>query len=226
MNSTRLSRQSLCRLRRAVTLSISLSLLVAGSLTSQAFAATAEPEVAHWGYINPTGKLVIEPKYPMVCQFSNNRAAVLTGDGFGSDSLRVKADIYEARGGQWSYIDKSGKMVIDSSFDGAGLFNQELAPVAVGFKQGVSQPDRWGFINSAGKLAIKPQFNAVHALSEDSVAVQFGTWKNIGEGMRSWVVGKWGFINKSGKTVIKPEYTGIGEFHEQLAPVLVPPKAL
>ena len=177
-----------------------------------------------WGFIDRTGAFKIEPNFASTGDFANNRAAVLISDGFGSYTFKNGIDTYEVRGGQWSYIDKSGQIVIDSLFDGAGLFCQELAPAAVGIKQGMNKPDKWGFINTDGKLAITPQFNAVHAASENCAAVQYGTWKNIGRAQRSWIAGKWGYITLRGKRLIAPQFDGADRFSEGLASVLIKDK--
>lgn len=173
-----------------------------------------------WGFIDRTGTWKIEPKFQTACRFSDSRAAVMTGDGFGSYQFKVSDDRYEVRGAHWSYIDKSGQRVIDSEFEAAGLFSQNVAPVALGFKQGINRPDRWGFLNTEGKLLIKPQFQDVHAPPEDVAAVQFGSWQNIGKGYRSWKPGKWGYIKLSGKTLIPPQFDAADRFSEGLASVL------
>lgn len=181
--------------------------------------APASQSSLKWGFIDRTGTWKIEPKFQTACRFSDNRAAVMTGDGFGSYQFKVSEDRYEVRGAHWSYIDKSGKTVIDSQFEAAGLFSQNLAPVALGYKQGINRPDRWGFLNSEGKLIIKPQFHDVHAPSQDVAAVQFGTWQNIGKGYRSWIPGKWGYIKLTGKTLIPPQFDAADRFSEGLASV-------
>lgn len=186
--------------------------------------APAAIDTLRWGFIDKSGHFKIEPNFKSAQPFADKRAAVLFGDGSNSYTFHMSEDTYDVRGGQWNYIDKEGKIVIDSRFDAAGLFSQGLAPAAVGRNQGTSQPDKWGFINAAGYLSIKPQFNAVHAPSEDCAAVQFGTWKKIGGGHHSWIPGKWGYINLKGKTLIKPQYQGADRFSEGLASVLIDEK--
>lgn len=183
--------------------------------------AGAAKDYVHWGFIDKTGAWKIEPRFASACQFANDRAAVLSGDGFGAFNMRISEDLYQARGGFFSYIDKDGKVVIDSLFQGAGLFEQGLAPASVGINQGVNKPDSWGFIKPDGKFAIKPQFNAVHAPSEGCAAVQFGNWKNIGQGIRSWVPGKWGYINLSGKKIINGQFDRADRFSSGFAGVLL-----
>jgi len=66
-----------------------------------------------WGYIDKTGKTVIEP------QFDDAR-------NFQEELARVKINK------KWGYIDKTGKMVIEPQFDRAFGFSEGLANV--GFK--------------------------------------------------------------------------------------------
>lgn len=175
----------------------------------------------NWGFIDKSGKWVIEPQFQVACRFSGDRAAVLHNDGTGMLSLHVGDDIYNAQGGHWNYIDKTGKVVIDSLFEGSGLFADGIAPVAMGVNQGVMLPDKWGFINKKGMLAIKPQFANVHAPSEGLIAVRTGQWKKIGHGVRTWSAGKWGYVNTKGKLVVQSQFDGADPFSEGLAGVQV-----
>jgi hypothetical protein len=59
-----------------------------------------------WGFINPTGNLVINPIYKEVGIFSNGLASVKY------NSL-------------WGFIDKTGKYVIDPQYDWAGDFSED-----------------------------------------------------------------------------------------------------
>jgi hypothetical protein len=51
------------------------------------------------------------------------------------------------------YIDKEGKIIINSQFDDAYGFHKGLAAVKVG--------ERWGFIDKKGMMVINPQFDNV-----------------------------------------------------------------
>lgn len=72
-----------------------------------------------WGYIDKTGKFVIEPQFEQADSFSQGLAVVKTGN-------------------KWGYIDRTGKFVIEPKFDEARSFSQELAAVRVG--------SQWGYI--------------------------------------------------------------------------------
>jgi len=183
--------------------------------------AAARDEHDKWGYVDKQGNWAIKPQFQTACRFSGDRAAVLHNDHTGMLSIHVGDDIYTAHGGHWNYIDKSGKVVIDSLFEASGLFADGIAPVAMGANQGVAVPDKWGFVNTKGTLAIKPQFANVHAPSEGLVAVQTGQWKKLGHGYRTWTADKWGYINTKGKQVVKSQFDGADQFSEGMAGVLI-----
>lgn len=54
-------------------------------------------------------------------------------------------------GGNWGYIDKTGKIIINLQFDGAWSFSEGLALVEIGKRQ--------GYIDKTGKFIINPQFS-------------------------------------------------------------------
>lgn len=135
---------------------------------------------------------------------------------------------------RYAFIDKTGKVVIDSGFKMIGEFSDELAPVVFNNKVGyidktgkvVIEPrfdwagkfyhgyamaeldGKRGFINKSGKIIIEPQFNDISLFDDfpdDLVPVELGR--------------KWGFSDKNGKMVIEPQFDDAGNFFDNLAPV-------
>ena len=96
----------------------------------------------HAGYINQTGKVVIEPQFAHVHSFSEGLAA---------------AEVSQNGALKWGYIDKTGAWVIQPQFDGASFFSEGLAPVATGS----GDSTRWSFIDKTGKVAIALPQNQV-----------------------------------------------------------------
>ena len=84
-----------------------------------------------YGYIDKTGKMVIEPEFEEARHFSEGLA-------------RVKVN------GKWGYINESGKIVIKPQFENAREFSEGLARIRLNKK--------WGYIDKSGKLVIEPQF--------------------------------------------------------------------
>jgi hypothetical protein len=100
-----------------------------------------------WGYIDPTGKYVINPQFDRAEYFSERLARVEFGSKAG-------------------FVDKSGKYVINPQFDGALNFAAGMAPVRMG--------DRWGYIDKGGKYVIDPQFDFAFCFADGLAVVEFG----------------------------------------------------
>ena len=104
-----------------------------------------------WGYIDKSGKMVINPQYASAKSFSEGLAAVYIED-------------------KWGYIDKTGKMVINPQYDDAEIFSTGLAAVKVG--------EKWGYIDKTGKMVIKPQFDGAYPFNSGRAEVRIGDWES------------------------------------------------
>lgn len=106
-----------------------------------------------WGYIDRTGRMVIELQSDKAGQFSEGLAAV-----------RVN--------GKLGYIDHTGQMVIASQFDDAYGFSEGMAAVRVSGKL--------GYIDRTGLMAIASQFDDAYGFSEGLALVRInGKWGYI-----------------------------------------------
>jgi hypothetical protein len=83
------------------------------------------------GYIDKSGRLVIQMATDALANFHEGRAAFY-------------------RDGKWDYIDRQGKVAIRPQYQFAMDFSQARAPVKLG--------TLWGYIDEHGQLAIEPQF--------------------------------------------------------------------
>lgn len=100
-------------------------------------------------------------------------------------------------GRKWGLLDKTGKSVIEPTFDSARKFNEGPAAVKVGKK--------WGFVDQTGKLAINTQFDDAGDFSA---------------GLAPALTGKqWGYIDKTGAVKITPQFAQARKFSEDLAAV-------
>lgn len=177
-----------------------------------------------YGFIDNSGKMVIEPKFLYATRFIEDLALVIdekkkTGfidrqgkyvieskydggvpfsEGYATVRVRDKAGV----------IDKSGKVVIEPAFDRIGRFHDGLAPaVVVREHNGVKAKDG-GYLNTSGKFAIHPQFDPNLTPFTEGVA-----------GVRK--LGQlWSFIDRNEKPVIKPGYFQVGQFSEGMAAVM------
>ena len=147
---------------------------------------------SRWGFIDRTGKVVVETEYSQVDDFSEGMAAVKVG---GTHSI----------GGKYGFIDRTGRMVIAPRFEKAKHFREGRAAVLLDGK--------WGFINREGKICVAPRYEWVWDFSEGLAA--FREEK------------KCGFVNRQGEVVIEPTYHSVWHgFREGLAPVAVAQKAV
>lgn len=178
------------------------------------------------GFIDRTGKIVIEPQWGGANNFSEGLAVVATYEG----------------GYREGFIDENGKVVIPLQYVMARDFSEGLAAVGFGkFGLHNSGDHKTGFIDKTGKLVIKPNFRDALNFSEGLAVVfdngkygfidktgkvviplQFDDAWSFSEGLACVKIGeKFGFIDKTGKVVIKPKFSLPGVFKEGLACVTI-----
>lgn len=92
-----------------------------------------------YGYIDTTGRYVINPQFDEAGDFHKGLALVKFG-------------------GKWGYIDTKGCYVINPQFDDAEDFNEGLAAVELG--------DKWGYIDTTGRYVVNPQFDDADCFQE------------------------------------------------------------
>ena len=151
-----------------------------------------------FGFIDKTGKVVIEPTYSLPSVFSEGLASVTVG---GKASLSYGAYYIEDTGRPF-FIDKSGKVAIKFEKDviGAKAFSEGLAAIEVR-----KDPDNTltGFIDKTGKFVIQPKHNDVDSFS-DGLA-QF------------YLDGDWAYMNKKGEIVFSTKFDLADDFEKGLA---------
>lgn len=113
---------------------------------SEGLAATALDD--KFGYIDKTGKFLIQPQFDYALPFSGGRALVVVGEKIG-------------------FIDKAGSFVVKPQFVNARSFVEGLACVAV-------EQHKWGYIDLSGSFVIPPNYYYAHSFSEGMAQVQVG----------------------------------------------------
>lgn len=93
------------------------------------------------GFMDASGRIVIDAVYTKVYPFSDGLAAVA------DDSHR------------WGYINERGEIVIAPRFAMPGFFVEGLAPAREEFNS------PWGYIDRGGNWVIKPRFNLAEAFA-------------------------------------------------------------
>jgi len=163
-----------------------------------------------YGFIDSTGKIVVEPQFDRVCSLCNGFAGVEINNKVGfvnkygqivvEPQFTHKVDeFYEGLAcvqvdEKYGYIDTTGKMVIEPQFEDAYNFSDGLAKVRT--------YDKSGYVNTIGKMVIETQFET-YCFSDGLSLVR--------------VDGKWGFINTQGEMVIEPQYDFAEDFKNGFA---------
>ena len=144
------------------------------ALFSEGLAVASKGE--KYGYVDKTGKFLIEPRFA-------------DADNFKEGLARVKLE--ETPEAKYGFVDKTGKMVIEPRFTEAESFSEGLAAVDFG--------DKYGYIDKTGKVVITPQFDKAFSFSE-------GLAKVVMFDSSGGFINKAGFIDTTGKFVISPRF--------------------
>ncbi len=113
------------------------------------------------GYIDRTGRIVVEPQFDIAYYFSEGLGLIATASKRDVDGQVVKIPQ------KWGVINALGKVVVQPQFRSTGcVFSEGL--LCHGTEQGV------GFINRTGKLVIESGFSQAKDFSEGLAAVKLG----------------------------------------------------
>lgn len=179
-----------------------------------AFSMVNEEGDEKWGFVDKIGKVVINPQFKSVSNFSDGLCGVRNDDG------------------KWGFINKEGTITINYQFDGANDFNNGKCIVTSSSKDGVidkegkyiinpqfanmkidgdiflvNQDGKWGWCDKDGKLIINPQFGEAYPFNGiDITSVQSGK--------------SYGYIDKEGKILINPQFDAALPFNGKLALVV------
>ena len=130
------------------------------------------------GYIDRSGRMVVEPQWDDAEPFAGGLAAVGT--------RHVEADGGVSRTvSRQGWIDRTGRVVIPLTWDDAGDFVEGRARV----KQG----ERWGYVDRTGAVIVKPEYDDAAPFSEGLAAVKRDD--------------RTGFIDPSGAVVVPFKFT-------------------
>ncbi|MEO0132353.1 MAG: WG repeat-containing protein [candidate division WOR-3 bacterium] len=169
-----------------------------------------------YGFIDQTGKLVIDCIYEDVHSFQNGLARVM-------------------KNGKWGIINTNNKWVVKPEYDFIGAFSESLALFQ---KNG-----RYGYMNMKGEVVIKPIFLDGQYFSEGLARVKtedaqgysyidkkgnivFSLPPHVGDarafssGLARICIGRrYGYIDKTGKIVIPVQFQLAQDFQDGLARV-------
>lgn len=191
---------------RSVLATVACIAVLAGCARNVDSGVVVEDTADKWGFIDHSGKFVIDPVFERVISFSEGLAGV-------DQSAR------------WGFIDTKGKFVIERQYE-------EVRPFSFGYA-GVKAGGKWGVINNKGQQIIP--FDKYEAIGEAGflenndaskdymvAAKKEGKWGFIG--LQKEDAKK--FLNvDTNKVIINFSYLEAGKFSDGLAPVKANVKA-
>jgi hypothetical protein len=158
------------------------------------------------GYIDPTGKVVIPPKFLDTPELRG-------AEDFSEGLAAFGVDIQEKT--LYGYLNKTGKVVIAAQFAGPGKFVDGIALVATYQNLQKDESMRYVFINKQGKI-----------LFENPKTFTANDHSVFSEGFAPVMVGEnWGFIDRQGQLVIPPLFASAYQdtkFSAGLVPIQAP----
>jgi hypothetical protein len=166
---------------------------------------------SRWGFVDRKGKVVIEPRFFSVDDFSEGLCAVLDSTG------------------KYGYINRKGEYAIASQFDRAMEFRKGLAVVEL--------DDKYGAVDKSGKYVINPQFKSMTADGELFLIIQDGktgwcdakgkyvinpqfrdAYPFCGSSIAAVRSGdNWGYVDKKGSFAINPQFSEAFPFSGNVA---------
>ncbi len=152
--------------------------------------------------------------------------------------------VKQSSDGDWQYVDKTGKVVINPQFSEASIFRDGIALVKTSSKE-INENPQWGFIKEDGQFAFNTKYLRATVFSEDLAFVvapngaptaintdgeikftlqnaeHARVFKN---GMAAFSENdstgeKWGFVGTDGTVKINPQFREVGFFNDGLCPV-------
>ncbi len=183
-----------------------------------------------WGYIDESGKFIVEPKFWWAYSFSEGFACVLLpeeGAGYGfidrtgrllikglrTDSVFRDGLAPVSLGRKWGYLGRDMKVAIPPQFDLAQPFSEGMA--------GIEVAKKWGYIDKEGRIVIPPKYDIAMSFSDGLGRVKTFLERRpypageVGmEGQTAYDVYLWGFIDQRGVEIIPPKFLNVTSFSE------------
>jgi hypothetical protein len=191
-----------------------------------------------WGFVNASGRMVVQPRFDKVRRFSEGLALIWIGKKAG-------------------YVDRTGKLVIEPQFDTPrDMEMRKGGPPRDPFAQFyfvegravVLQGDKYGYVDRTGKLVIPARFKDAQPFAAGwaSVTLEDGSCgfvdrqgkfaaarpqqgqpgsveqpdQQLPKGLLKFSADrKWGFKDLSGKVVVEPQFDYAGSTCEGLTMV-------
>jgi hypothetical protein len=174
-----------------------------------------------WGYIDPDGNVIVEPRFEGAWRFSNDLALVKSGGRFGFIERDGRyaieprfEDAWHFSGGlapvvldsTWAFVDREGRVIEDTlySIEPSTLVENQYDHSMLDL---VSVDGRYGFAAADGRPVIDPTFESAWHFSSGLARVKSD--------------GMWGYIDREGTVVVEPRFDLAWDFEHGVAMVEV-----
>lgn len=192
-----------------------------------------------WGFISEDGKYAITANYKYATIFSDDLAWVVS-ENAAPTAINNKGDIkvtlqdaetvnvfkeglaafsvIDSSGMKWGFVDKEGKVKINSQFSNTGNFSNGKCAVE-------NSDGKWGYIDKEGKMLINYQFEKANEFVDGKAVVFSGRKAGLIDESGKYLInpqfsdmiddgdkylieqdGKWGWCDKEGKITINPQF--------------------
>jgi serine/threonine-protein kinase len=187
------------------------------NLFSEGFLIIKDNDTYKYGFIDASGKKIVDCIYDDAEQFHEGLAKVSKGQKIGyintKGELQIPLqfdsaqDFHEGmalvtKDQSSGFIDKNGNLLFNFTADRINNFSEGLAMF--------EKNNKYGYINTKGEVVIKPQFVFAYDFHDGLAAVTLTSYP--GECNNDY-----GYINQKGEMVIKPQYVIPGDFNKGLA---------
>lgn len=195
------------------------------------------PDSQLYGFIDTTGRVVIEPRFDSVGQFDQGVALVVVGGEtllidkngktlFSTASIvRPKKIPTVQEEALNSYLDEretmaNGQPLNPADYQPRHSFHGELAVITTADRQS-------GLIDRSGKVAVQPRYDSVIANTADGVIGYNSAGDRqmeLSHGLCAFIVSKgqlWGVLDSAGKELFAPKFKRILSYQNDHAAVMV-----
>ncbi len=187
------------QIAKHLSIAVVLSLIVF-TLSACFAGSSAQPQhtphpTVQYGYMDETGKIVIEPQFEtdaLNINYESYSRAPLFHNGLAWVLVN-----YGTTTQKYGFIDLSGTLAIPAVYDVAYSFVQGTAWVCY--------EGKWGVIDTEGNWVTEPKYDVAKNCLDTLVPV--------------CIEEKWGFADRKGKLVIEPRFAGVLPFFEDCAMV-------
>ncbi len=132
---------------------------------------------------------------------SENSSFQYAAYDFSEGMARVKSgDVNKSK---WGFINKTGELAIEYTFDDCFDFCEGLSNVRIGNEQ----TGKYGYIDKKGKIVLEAKYDKAYRFSDGLAIIRVGDFKK----------GKFGYIDKTGKIVLPAENDAAFNFVDGLA---------